>query len=320
MINAKVICHSQAPNGEELITVEVEFHRFILAEINTHRVLSRNYQSSRAVPVEKMIEQVRNDPAIPVHWGKNQRGMVADEESTADVQYYQDNSLKTVTSVGAWMTAAKAASFWAENLHNAGYHKQVVNRILEPYIWTKGVITATREGWDSVFKLRCHKDAQPEFQALASKIKEAIENSTPDVLNVGDWHLPYVKYMRDGEGNQKFIANREEGGRWLSLSNAIKISTSCIAQVSYRTIDDSLSKAERIYDLLNLPEGGVFNGDPPHFSPAEGVAKCYNYIENQELGDNLRDNNNTGGNFNTTAFYQYRKMLEQGTEKGQINE
>ena len=81
MINAKVICDSVSPSGERLTTVEVEFHRFILPELNTHRVFSRNYQSSRAVPVQKMIDQVRDNPAIPVHWGKNQAGMVADEES-----------------------------------------------------------------------------------------------------------------------------------------------------------------------------------------------------------------------------------------------
>ena len=159
MIEANVIAHSRTSTGEELITVEVDFHRFILAEINTHRVLSRNYQSSRAVPVSKMLEQVINDPAIPVHFGKNQSGMVAEEENESLVELEG----VTVTSEEAWRVAALSAAKYAKALHDAGYHKQIVNRIIEPYVWTKGVITATIEGWESVFNLRCHKDAQPEF-------------------------------------------------------------------------------------------------------------------------------------------------------------
>ena len=315
MISAKVICHSLVPSGEELITVEGEFHRFILAEINTHRVLSRNYQSSRAVPVKSMIAQVRDNPAIPVHWGKNQRGMVAEEELNTGITYLGRDKLITLTPEEAWREAAKEAAFWAERFHRAEYHKQVVNRILEPYIWTKGVITATKEGWESVFKLRCNKDAQPEFQALAYMIKEAIETSVPDKLVYGDWHLPYVKWVRLDSGKQGFIANRQESdetsSRFLKLGDAIKVSSSCCGQVSYRTIDDSLERAKDIYNMLNLPEEGVFGEDPPHFSPAEHTAKCVN----PEIfkGANYTPTD-VGGNFNTRSFYQYRKMLERGSE------
>lgn len=178
MISAKVVCHSTydgAMEEDELITLEVEFHRFILPELNTHRVLSRNYQSSRAVPVEKLIEQVRTNPAMPVHWGKNQRGMVAELELDLDSQEFAERD---------WKQAARYAVAQTEMLLSKGVHKQIVNRLLEPFMWTKGVITATRGGWNSVFALRCHPDAQPEFQALAYKMKEAIEALTPKMLGV----------------------------------------------------------------------------------------------------------------------------------------
>jgi hypothetical protein len=287
-ISAKVIADSVTLKGERLTTIEVEFHRFILPELNTHRVFSRNYQSSRAVPVEALIKQVRDNPAMPVHWGSNQAGMVAQDELAG-------NSRDLVES--EWRNAAIDAANWAELMMEQGLHKQVANRVLEPFMWTKGIITADTEGWESFFKLRCHPAAQPEIQALAYIIRGAYNESDPLPLNDGDWHMPYFG-----------------AGAWLlgvddvSLGNAIKISTSCVAQVSYRRLDDSIEKAKKIYSMLHLPEDGVYHEDPPHFSPAEHVAKC------------TESENKNSGNFNCTGWYQYRKMLERGTELAHIGE
>lgn len=299
--SAKVICHSKAPNGEELITLEVEFHRFILAEVNTHRVLSRNYQSSRACPVEKMIEQVRTNPAMPVHWGKNQSGMVAEKEGNALV------SDSKYSSQDWWKLSALSAARFAEELHEAGYHKQIVNRIIEPFIWTKGVITATKEGWDSVFKLRLHKDAQPEFQALAYEMKGAIDSSIPNELNYGEYHLPYVN-LKSVLTDDFEVGSHFKGNETVSqcVEDAVKVSTSCTAQVSYRRLDDSLGKALRVYGMLNLPVEGIYPEDPPHYSPTEHVAKVVEDWEHESF---------MGGNFTTNAFWQYRKALELGNEK-----
>ncbi|QDP59480.1 MAG: putative thymidylate synthase [Prokaryotic dsDNA virus sp.] len=281
--SAKVICHSKAPNGEELITLEIELHRFVLPEFNTHRVFSRNFQSSRAVPVEKMIEQVRTNPAMPVHWGKNQRGMQAEEE----VPNYKDFGQGEYQ----WLGSASDAALRAEILHRQGYHKQIVNRLLEPFMWTKGVVTATREGFESFFKLRCHKDAQPEIKLLAERMKKAIDQSSPRKLCYGEYHLPYVDF----------------DDPFYTLQEAIKVSTSCCAQVSYRVLDDSLEKALKIYGMLNLPLRGIYQKDPPHFSPTEHVAKVVNDKDWYDY--------TAGGNFVTETFWQYRKALELGNEK-----
>lgn len=286
--SAKVICHSQAPNGEELITMEIELHRFILPEFNTHRTFSRNFQSSRAVPIEKMIEQVRNNPAYPVHWGKNQAGMVA------------ENELDVLSKNGAiehWRIAAEQAAFIAESMKSLGVHKQIVNRLLEPFMKTKGVVTATRSAYEAFFKLRSHSDAQPEIKLLSDRMQEALRNSVPNQLNYGEYHLPYVEMQYPDVGQTS--PNNE------SVDECIKISTSCTAQVSYRRLDDSLEKALKVYDMLNLPCNGIYPKDPPHFSPTEHIAKI---VDGHVYAE-------SSGNFNSRVFWQYRKALENGWEQ-----
>lgn len=304
-VSAKVIADSKF-RDTRLITLEVEMHRFILPEFNTHRMISRNFQSSRAVPVEKMIEQVRNDPAMPVHWGKNQPGMQAKSNlSSAEKDFAKSR----------WQLAASSAANWAEILYeDVNLHKQTVNRLLEPFMWTKGVATATMDSWEAFFKLRLHKDAQPEIYALAEKIKEAIDNHKPVELKAGQWHLPYVEsYVSRGE--QFFVKNEVEIDysehsyqTYYTLDEAIRVSSSCNAQVSYRKLDDSLEKAVKVYDMLNLPVDGVYPEDPPHFSPTEHIAKA---------GDCEIE---MSGNFHSTDFIQYRKVLEKGLEKKYIRD
>lgn len=294
---AKVIADSQF-GSTRLLTLEVEFHRFILSEMNTHRTLSRNYQSTRAVPTSSLIRQVRQNPALPVHWGINEPGMVASAEFQEDVK----DKL-----AGKWKQAADQSANIAEEMLKIGLHKQVVGRLLEPFMWTKGVITGTYDAWQAFLKLRAHKDAQPEIQALAFKIRDAIEDSVPTELKEGEWHLPYVQTKTDFSGNKFYTTSSDElveDEDILTLEEAIKISTSCTAQTSYRKLDDSLEKALKIYDMLNLPENGVYPEDPPHFSPTEHIAMAKN------IGNSW-----FSGNFYNLNFIQYRKLLERGIEK-----
>ena len=297
-VSAKVIADSKF-GSTRLITLEIELHRFILPELNTHRALSRNFQSSRAVPVEKMIEQVRNNPAMPVHFGKNQPGMVAGAEG--DV----------FTGIQLWDNAAQMAADFAEKMHNNGFHKQIVNRLLEPYMWTRGVVTATYDDWQAFKALRLHFAAQPEIKALAVEIDKDIEESSPVQLKEGDWHVPYYGegVWRDSNyvnGEMKSLYNKRD--KYSTLENAVKVSASCCAQVSYRKLDDSLEKAERVYDMLNLPENGVYPDNPPHFSPTEHIARA------TELDSTYIGHRELSGNFHSRDFIQYRKLLEIGAE------
>lgn len=285
--SAKVIAHSEFESSQ-LITLEIELHRFVLPEFNTHRSLSRNFQSSRAVPVKQMIEQVRNNPAMPVHWGKNEPGMVANEQVS-------EGMLQAAKE--CWVKTAKDAARRAEIFSDMGLHKQIVNRILEPFMWTKGVTTATLKGWEAFLKLRLHKDAQPEIKALAEQIDLVIKHSSVAKLGKDDWHMPYF-------GDGYWLK-----GCGISLEDALMISASCCGQISYRKRDESIEKAQKIYGMLNLPENGEYKEDPPHFSPTEHQAKASN-------GDF-----ELSGNFHTEdSWMQYRKILEKGYESIYIKE
>jgi thymidylate synthase ThyX len=294
--SAKIVAHSQAPSGEELITFELELHRFILSQLNTHRGLSKNVQSSRAIPISKMIEQVSNDPAMPIHWGKNQRGMVAEIECNNPVYIHSIGGQYEgeYTREGAWKVAALLMAQVASSFEYNGYSKEVVNRLLEPWMKTKAVVTGTRKAFDAFFKLRCHPDAQAEIRVLAERMREALLQSTPNKLKYGEYHLPYV--------NHSDFPPSEFGLKRDLIAAKVKVSCSCAAQVSYRRLDDSLEKALKVYDMLNLPINGAYPDDPPHYSPTEHVAKIENV--DKELS----------GNFHSDVFFQYRKALEYGIE------
>jgi len=307
-VQAKVIADSRSPNGDRITTMEIELHRFVLAEFNTHRMFSRNFQSSRAVPVKKLLEQVKTNPAMPVHWGTNQAGMQAKGELGFPNKGHCEMN---------WRAAAREMVSRVESMQAAGLHKQVANRLLEPFMWTKGVVTGSKAAYDNFFSLRCHEAAQPEIQALAYLMRDVYDDSCPKLLEYGQWHLPYVNSCKDFGGDTFYTTSDEEIIEYdevLSTEDAIKVSASCCAQVSYRTLDDSLDKAKRIYDLLNLPEDGQWKDSPPHFSPTEHVSMC----ANREIylgvcrGDDVLWEYNYSGNLDVPSFVQYRKAIEYG--------
>lgn len=248
MISAKVIQHSRSQCGVEIFTLELEYPRFIHSEFMTHRVFSRNAASSRAIPIETMMQQVVDNPAMPVYWGANQSGMQARKE----VRYPEQ-------AERAWVMASRAAIQSAMNLRAHGLHKQIVNRVLEPFQMMKTVVTSTE--WDNFFSLRMHEDAQPEIHALAIAMCKAMQESTPITLREDEWHVPYVD--RSYDTYNEIVYSTE--GEQISLQDALKISASCCAQVSYRKNDVSLEKAIAIYDKL-------ITGKPIHASPFEHQA------------------------------------------------
>ena len=265
-ISAEVIAKSASSvNGGTVTTFSLEYPRFIHSEFMTHRLFSRNAASSRAIPVEKVIEQVEDNPAIPIHWGKNQKGMQAKEECTELVyqKYYSEldgyDGYWTPRE-WAWRFCAKESCKRAKEFSESGYHKQVVNRILEPYQFIKVVVTAT--SFDNFFWLRCHSDAQPEIRELADCMYKAYQQTEAAVLSPGVWHVPYVDYTSVLGYTIPINGDYENGRIDLTLAEALKVSASCCAQVSFRSLDTSLEKALRIYDRL-------VESKPVHSSPLE---------------------------------------------------
>lgn len=268
MIRAEIVEDSVSPVGVRITTLKLEYPRFIHSEFMTHRAFSRNASSSRAIPVPKMIEQVRTRPAMPVHWGKNQPGMQAEVEL---------DEMEKLDAVALWYEAADGCANIAERMNDMGIHKQIVNRILEPFQIMKTVVTAT--DWDNFFHLRCHKDAQPEIQALANEIYKAREIGDPQDLEYGDWHLPFVSLEEKWE-----LKN--------SPNTLLEISTARCARVSYLTHEGKRPEIEKdiaLYDRL-------VGSDPRHASPCEHQATP------------LKDPNEYSRNFR--GWLQHRELVE----------
>jgi thymidylate synthase ThyX len=263
---AKIIADSVNPNGDRLTTFEIKLHRYVLAEFNTHRVNSRNFQSSRACPVERMIANIIDDDVFPLHWGVNQKGMVANKE--VDEQTKIDAKI-------IWSNARAEAIKHTRMLIDIGIHKQVANRLLEPFMAITGIVTAT--DYQNFFDQRCHPDSQPEIRALADAMKAAYEASEPQELIAGEWHIPYAA---------------DEVDYQLSLDDCIKVATARCARVSYsqhNTKGINLQKDLELHDRLLL-------SDPPHLSPFEHCAMALGKSEKRA---------------NFTGFEAYRFQLEE---------
>lgn len=274
---AKIIADSVTNTGKRITTLQLCYPRFIHSEFMTHRVFSRNASSSRAIPVAKMIEQVRNDPAMPIHWGKNQPGMQAHEELTGD-------DLEQIQI--AWHEAALCAADNASYMNSRGAHKQVVNRILEPFQWIHVVVTATE--WDNFFELRDHEDAQPEIRHLAQLIKQAMSASEPVELRGSEWHLPYI--TEDDRVKIASITKTYEEAVVL----ASKVSAARCCRVSYLKHDGHASTIEEDLALCDRLAGSR----PIHASP----------FEHQAMADPFFDYSDLHGNF--VGWVQSRKVME----------
>lgn len=176
--SVKVIAASPCLDSD-LFTLQLHFPRMILAELNTHRMLAKSTSSSRAIPVEKIIEKVLNEPALP-RWTSNRAGMQGDPATTE----LADAAAKV------WSDARDAAVKHAKDLMALGIHKQDANRLLEPFVYVDTVITGT--DWENFFNLRCHPAAAPLIQELAISMRDAIWKTKSTSFGPQEWHLPYV--------------------------------------------------------------------------------------------------------------------------------
>ena len=285
MFNAKVLCDSTNISNfniagiiSRLITMQLTFPRFVLAEFNTHRKFSRNAASSRAIPITKMIRDVMENPVIPIHWGKNQKGMQANE--------VLDSENAAVCEMD-WLLHRDEAVSRVESMSHHGLHKQIANRLLEPWMWVTVIATGDAGAWNNFFALRCHPDAEPHIQKIAYLTKSYLNDlnlsnevsKNSNVLSHGEWHLPLIGF---------------EGDEVLSTEDKIKVSVGRCARVSYLThngIRDTQADID-LHDRLQQSK---------HFSPFEHIARA-------ELYDDA-EYRTLNGNF-SKSWVQYRKLLQ----------
>lgn len=238
---AKVIADSINSEGDRLLTVEATMHRFVLAEFNTHRAFSRNSASSRAIPVSKQLAKIQSDPAMPVEFGTNKTGMQADDPLSG---LYADQAAYH------WLKARDAAYLATQRLSvDLNVHKQVANRMLEPWMWHTVIFSTTE--LDNFFEQRCSELAQPEIRVVAEAVRDAVNASTPEQISENGWHMPYL----------------QEDEKNLDIDVKKKISVARCARVSYLTHDGSrnIEKDLELYERL-------VTAQPPHWSPLEHVA------------------------------------------------
>lgn len=265
MYKAEIVADSVNKFGRRAITVAVKYPRFILAEVNTHRMFSRNTSSSRAIPIVKMIEQVLTNPVMPVYWGKNKPGMQAAEELTG---WRLWGAKKT------WLMASKTSCLYAWIFNQIGLHKQIGNRVMEPWLWSETLITSTE--WDNFFALRNHPAAQPEIKRLAEIIGDAIDASVPTFLYDGEWHLPYIL---------------ESEREIFSTLNLIELSTARCARLSYCTHGTDNINHLKDFQLHD----DLVGSEPKHASPSE---------------HQLSPANSDDFYFNVRSWKSYRYFLE----------
>ena len=272
--SAKIIADSINEDGDRLTTFVLTYHRFIHSEMLTHRMLSKNSSSSRAIPVDKMIALVESQEVYPLHWGANQKGMVAN----AEISEMRQEEARSI-----WDSERNSAIAHARALASIGVHKQVVNRLLEPFSSITVICSGTE--YQNFFNQRCHADAQPEIKAIADLMRHEYGNSHPTQLDNGQWHIPFC-YMGDrGDWYRQYLHSYKTDEQ---ISEQIKIAVGRCARVSYLNHDGTrnIEKDIELHDRL-------LTSKPAHLSPFEHIAIA-----------------KRGKFANFTGFQSYRNQLE----------
>jgi len=281
--NVKIIKDSINTAGNRLTTFELTYPRFVHAELLTHRDFSRSSSSSRAIPTTKLVDRIRETPAMPVWWGKNQKGMQAEKEIDPD-------DMREVKKV--WLDTRDYCLEMAERLRDMGLHKQIANRIIEPWMFITVLVSATNyENW---FHLRDTWDpgkppgpAQPEIAWVASAMRTLYNHSKPAQLRFGQWHLPLVEL--EDESSELYVPPDELAAVCEDpVVGLKKVSTARCARVSYLTHDGvrDFRRDLELHDHLISSK---------HWSPTEHIAQAL-------------DSPTRFGNF--VGWKQYRKEFD----------
>jgi hypothetical protein len=245
-----VLADSVSPDGVRLTTLKVTFPRFILAEVNTHRMLSRNSASSRAIPPEQQIQRVIDDPFVPETFNKRVKGMGVGE---ALGDYDAERARMT------WLESAEQAIHAAETLVGLDCDKSRINRLLEPFLWHTAIISATE--WSNFFALRDHPAAQPEFQIVARMMRDAMDLSTLEEIDYDEWHTPLVNK------SERSVALAHGDHMWDELAWG---SAGRCAKVSYDTQDNYETPSDSVDRARKLGSVGHVS---PHEHPARPFTK-----------------------------------------------
>jgi thymidylate synthase ThyX len=345
MISATVVADSVSPHGHRIATLEVVIPRIVLAEFNTHRVFSRNSASSRAIPIGRMLESVKEHPFVPYAWQKEHTGMQGSD--------YIKDPRKIERLNQDWLLASDHAIRMAREIAVVEQAtKQLANRLLEPFMYHRVLVTSTE--WDNFLNLRCPRytakngewyrsrkdyiaDAQFSIEDMpiptdligwleinkgaaeihvtlaAEAIHDALNESAPKMLKEGEWHVPYADKMDklllvDFCGENGIVAYEE-----VLKSLELKVSCGMAARTSYTTIEGA--KDLSYSSLIGIHDRHV-DADPPHSSIYEHCNqamndKQYNLFSRTYVNAENNQVIEKGWCNNVRGFIQYRHNIDQ---------
>lgn len=296
-ISATIIKDSKNEWGNRITTFLLVMPRIVLAEFNTHRMISRNSASSRAIPTETMLKNITNFPFKPIRWLREHKGMQG-------YDYWPEDSPEAIAASTIWNDTRYFTIQQCKSLLECEVSKQFINRLLEPYMWHTVIATSTE--WGNFFALRAHEAAEIHIQDLAYKMLNEYNKSIPKLLKAGQWHIPFEEQIDQIEvSNLAARTNSLVTNNTLDIINA-RISVGICAGISYGRIKDKIDPLDMIdlyQSLVQRPyEGkrGIRSSvDPIHASPTEHQAMAMDAFQH-EL-------NPQSGNFK--GFTQFRKML-----------
>jgi len=290
MIKAKIVQDSSLPTGERLLTFSVMYGRLIHSELLRHRAASHSVKSSRAIPTHKYRAEVMENIYVPVKFGTKKKGMQAGEP-TFLTKFYGEK---------IWKLSSKFACFFHWMMEKFGIHKEVANRVLEPYVWVEETITVEADALKEIANLRVHDDAQEDVRRIVEEMVYEMDKSTPVELNQGQWHVPYV-VRRQVENEMIYTDNT---GNKLTLDQAIVCAAARCARSSYANHDNSMSSYDKDIGLAKQLVGS----EPMHLSPFEHQARPFtDDTEKSQYSSNFRN------------FFQQRKAIENSLWHVEIN-
>lgn len=246
-MKAKILAWSVNPAGDQLITAEMKYPRWLHPEIMTYGMLAKSSASSRAIPVEKILKQVEEQPEFPMFYGYEQRGMQSGEEMSSVDLWDAECMIEQIHEA----TVNIVKEYIESHAKEHRLHKSLINRYLEPFMEHTVILTANATAWNHVMSQRIHPDAEKHIDYLMRLFQVQLEENKPKELQWGEWHLPFA----DNLGND------------VSIADKVKVSSARCARSSYLNHNGVIS----VEDDLSL-YGKLFSADPPHLSPFEHPA------------------------------------------------
>lgn len=178
---------------------------------------------------------------------------------------------------------------------------------LSEFLTTKEIDTSnwSEEKWLSLNK----GQAEIHIMDLAEKIYDAVNESTPEILSPGQWHIPFMSKIDSSK--LKSLSGKD------ITEEMVKISTALSARTSYTVVGEE--KEINYENMINLHDR-LLNQDPPHSSPFEHCARAmddneyHNYIKGIRMDYNgkhyVERPETLGWCYNLKGFISYRYLVD----------